>query len=74
MNAKIVLYTQRVEIVSSYRERRDCADQNIPRFIEVCGYLPVPVPNVLSIAKCMVEQMQPRGIILTGGNSLTKYG
>ncbi len=73
-NAKIVLYTQRVEIVSSYGERRDCADQNIPRFIEACGYLPVSVPNVASIAKHMVEQLRPVGIVLTGGNSLTKYG
>lgn len=74
VNANIVLYTQRVEIVSDYGERRDCADQNIPRFIEACGYLPVPVPNVLSIAKCMVEQLRPVGVVLTGGNSLTKYG
>lgn len=73
-NAKIVLYTQRVEIVSAYGERWDCADQSIPRFIETCGYLPVPVPNVQNIAKRMVEQLQLRGIVLTGGNSLAKYG
>lgn len=30
---KIVLYTQRVEVVESYGERRDCADQEIPRFL-----------------------------------------
>lgn len=74
MEAKIVLYTQRVEIMESYGERRDCADQNIPRFIEACGYLPVPVPNVLGIAGKMAEQMQPVGIVLTGGNSLVRYG
>ncbi len=70
----IVLYTQRVEIVRSYGERRDCADQNIPRFIEACGYLPVPLPNIQSIAVQIVRQLQPVGIILTGGNSLAKYG
>lgn len=59
--------------MSGYGERRDCADQNIPRFIEACGYLPVPVPNVSNIAY-MVEQLRPDGIVLTGGNSLTKYG
>lgn len=74
MKAKIVLYTQRVESIENYGERRDCADQNIPRFIEACGYLPVPVPNVVNVVKQMVEQMQPAGIILTGGNSLTKCG
>lgn len=71
---KIVLYTQRVDIVKSYGERRDCADQNIPRFIEACGYLPVPVPNIWSVAGEMVVCMKPAGIILTGGNSLEKYG
>lgn len=71
---KIVLYTQRVEIVESYGERRDCADQNIPRFIETCGYLPVPLPNNCSIVEQIIEQIQPAGIVLTGGNSLVKYG
>lgn len=71
---EIVLYTQRVEIVENYGERRDCADQNIPRFIEACGYLPVPMPNIWSIAKEMMVQLKPVGVILTGGNSLQKYG
>lgn len=71
---KVVLYTQRVEVIESYGERRDCADQNIPRFIEACGYLPVPLPNIWNIAEKMIKQVQPSGIILTGGNSLVKYG
>lgn len=71
---KIVLYTQRVEIVESYGERRDCADQNIPRFLSRCGYLPIPMPNITGIAKDMVKQLKPVGIVLTGGNSLRDYG
>lgn len=71
---KIVLYTQRVEIVESYGERRDCADQNIPCFLEACGYLPVPLPNNRGIAEQIIKQIQPAGIVLTGGNSLVKYG
>lgn len=71
---KIVLYTQRVEIVEAYGERRDCADQNIPRFIEACGYLPIPMPNSWSVAKEMLQHISPAGIIFTGGNSLAKYG
>lgn len=71
---KIVLYTQRVEVIESYGERRDCADQDIPRFIETCGYLPIPMPNIKNIAKKMIEQTHPSGIVLTGGNSLAKYG
>ncbi len=69
-----VIYTQRVEIVESYQERRDCADQRIADFIYACGFLPVPVPNKNDILEEFVLQLQPAGIILTGGNSLEKYG
>lgn len=72
--SKTILYTQRVELVESYGERRDCADQNIPRFIENCGYLPVPIPNVLSHLSGWADRISPAGIVLTGGNSLVKYG
>ncbi len=72
--ARTVIYTQRVEIVESYQERRDCADQNIPRFLEACGYMPVPVPNVISDLEMFVEAVCPVGILLTGGNSLVSYG
>ena len=71
---EIVLYTQRVEIVKNYGERRDCADQSIPRFIEACGYLPVPMPNIWSVAEHMLTCLNPSGIVFTGGNSLEKYG
>lgn len=71
---KIVLYTQRVDIVKSYGERRDCADQNIARFINECGYLPIPVPNVMPIAVQIMNELKPTGIIFTGGNSLVPYG
>ncbi len=71
---KTILYTQRVEIVESYGERRDCADQNIPMFLEECGYLPVPVPNMLKNPGEFAAAIRPAGILLTGGNSLVKYG
>lgn len=71
---KIVLYTQRVEVIESYGERRDCADQEIPRFLEACGYLPVPVPNVVHALERLVHCLKPTGIMLTGGNSLLQYG
>ena len=69
-----VIYTQRVEIVEGYDERRDCADQNIPKFLQACGYLTVPVPNICDIVQGLIDEIQPTGIVLTGGNSLCKYG
>lgn len=71
---KTVIYSQRVEIIESYQERRDCADQNIPLFLEACGYIPVPVPNIISDLEVFVETVNPVGIVLTGGNSLVKCG
>ena len=71
---KIVIYTQRVEVIESYNERRDCADQRIAEYITACGYLPLPMPNNAGLAAKMVEAIKPAGIVLTGGNSLIKYG
>ena len=70
----VVIYTQRVEVIESYNERRDCSDQQIPMFIRACGYIPVPCPNVPEIARELILQIKPIGIVMTGGNSLVKYG
>jgi hypothetical protein len=45
----IVLYTQRVEIVKSYGERRDCADQNIAKFIFLLPSLFLTIAENLTI-------------------------
>lgn len=71
---KTVAFTQRVEIIENYNERRDCADQRISDFIYSCGYLPVPIPNNSYIVGELIKLINPAGIILTGGNSLLKYG
>ncbi len=71
---KLVLYTQRVEVIESYQERRDCADQRIAEFIHACGFTPIPVPNIPEISVEIAETLKPAGIVLVGGNSLVKYG
>ncbi len=71
---KTVIFTQRVEVIESYNERRDCADQRIAGFIRACGFLPLPVPNSPRLCREIVDGIKPAGIILTGGNSLAKYG
>ncbi|MCI8661466.1 MAG: C26 family cysteine hydrolase domain-containing family [Lachnospiraceae bacterium] len=71
---KTIIYTQRVETIESYGERRDCADQRIAEFIRICGYLPIPIPNNPKLVKDIMDVLNPDGIILVGGNSLVKYG
>lgn len=71
---KIVFFTQRVEVIESYQERRDCADQRISDFIYSCGFLPLPVPNRKEFIRDLLIEVHPTGIILTGGNSLFQYG
>lgn len=71
---KKILYTQRVEIVQGYNERRDCADQQIAEFLWGCGFLPVPVNNLPKYVAEYAAAMQPIGIVLTGGNDLAAYG
>lgn len=73
-NSGIVLFSQRVEYIEAYGERRDCADQRISEFIYDCGYIPLPVPNSVRCIEALLEQVSPLGIVLTGGNSLVKYG
>lgn len=71
---KIVLFTQRVEYIESYKERRDAIDQNIVSILLECGYTPIPVPNNIQALEKILEVVKPNGIFLTGGNSLVKYG
>lgn len=71
---KRAIYTQRVEVVETYKERRDCADQRIAEFIWKAGFLPVPVPNNNAFIDEFVNEINPSIIVLVGGNSLVKYG
>lgn len=71
---KKIIYTQRVEVIESYGERRDSVDQNIARFLNECGFLPVPIMNIPALAGPFCEEIRPDGIFLTGGNDLASYG
>lgn len=71
---KRIIYTQRVEVIESYQERRDCADVEIAKLIWECGFLPIPVNNIPGQVQTFLAQVRPDGVILTGGNDLSKYG
>ena len=71
---KKILFTQRVEVIESYGERRDSIDQRISEFLVHCGFLPVAVPNIPELANDYLNIEDVCGVFLTGGNSLEKYG
>lgn len=70
----MVLFSQRVDVIPSYRERRDCIDQRLVSFLSECGYLPVALPNNEVLIPEYLRIISPKAIVLTGGNSLEKYG
>lgn len=63
--------SQRVEVIRSYGETRDCLDQQWFRFLESLGYTPIPIPNSLSSLADWLESTGIEGLILTGGNDLS---
>jgi gamma-glutamyl-gamma-aminobutyrate hydrolase PuuD len=77
----IVLVTQRVDSLSGREEIRDAVDQKLLQWIVCAGFLPVTVPNILSLSKATQEPtlnnwlltIQPRAIILSGGNDIGEY-
>ncbi len=71
---KKIIYTQRVEQVPDYQEKRDCTDQELPKLLFACGYLPISIANIPELVSDFLNQVKPDGILLTGGNDLYKYG
>lgn len=63
--------SQRVEVIQSYGERRDCLDQQWFRLLESLGYTPVPIPNSLSNVAEWLKSTGIEGLILSGGNDLS---
>ena len=71
---KRIAVSQRVDIVSSYEERRDALDQRWYSFLFEAGLLPLLVPNNLRCAEALLATESIDGILLTGGNDLVEYG
>lgn len=71
---RAVLVSQRVEIITSCKERRDCLDQRWCGFLHNCGLLPIPVMNQGQDIRALFDLVTPAGILLTGGNDLMAYG
>ncbi len=71
---RVVGITQRVAVVGTYRERRDCLDQAWPRLLAACQLQPLVLPNVEAVALQLCASVPLSGLIFTGGNDLAVCG
>lgn len=71
---KFIAVTQRVINIVDYGERRDAIDQKWIELLSACDLTPILLPNNINIVKDIFNNINISGIILTGGNSLVKYG
>lgn len=69
---KLLGITQRVELVKSYGERRDCLDQRWSDLALSLNYLPVPLSNASpEQVESLIDSLGLDAIIFSGGNSIT---
>ena len=62
--------TQRVEVVPSHGERRDCLDQAWAPLLYGLGFTLVPIPNHADHVEALVDQLGLDGVLFSGGSDL----
>ena len=78
---KIVAVSQRVDHLTDRNEVRDALDQRLITFLQVAGFIPVPVPNRLYGAfpggqpdrialDAWLDAIKPQAVVLSGGNDI----
>lgn len=69
-----VAISQRVEFLKDRNERRDSLDQRWAPLLASCGLLPVPVANHPDSVDDLLAELDPVGVILSGGGDLSSQG
>ena len=74
--------SQRVDVFTDRKERRDALDQNIIHFLLASGFMAVPVPNILMKSStgdvsrryldAFMNKIMPHALFLTGGNDISE--
>jgi gamma-glutamyl-gamma-aminobutyrate hydrolase PuuD len=68
---KTVAVSQRVDHFPERNETRDALDQRLATFLAFCGYMPLPVPNVLGgEIRDWLNIVHPAAVVLSGGNDI----
>ena len=70
MNLKRIAITQRRDFISHGNESRDALDVQLPQLFWQLGALPVPLCSGLARPHDYLQQLQPDGIVLSGGNDI----
>ncbi len=71
---KAILVSTRVEYIDAYNEKRDALDQRWLSLMYQAGFLPIVLPNHLPSLDKYIQSIDFAGVLLTGGNDLSKYG
>lgn len=71
---KLVLLSQRVEVLTDRGERRDAVDQRLVAWLAQAGYLALPVPNQPELVDEYWLRFRPHAVLLSGGNDLASHG
>jgi len=69
-----ILVSQRVTLDPSTGERRDALDHRWPKFLALAGITTIAAPNEPSLVESLFRDIEPGGILLTGGNDLVGLG
>jgi len=70
---KQIAIVQRAEFIEKRNETCDLIDQRLTDFLLSNNYFPIFLPNNTSYVKMFIKNVAVDGIILSGGDALTKY-
>lgn len=69
-----IAVSQKIEWDPLQQARCDALDRRWLDFFELFDFLPLLIPNRISLAAALVKEFEPDGILLTGGAELAVYG
>ena len=70
---KKIFVTQRSDLIGKFNEKRDNLDIRFSVIFEKLNMIPIFIPNNLSLARKIIKNIKPNGIILSpGGDALKK--
>ena len=63
----------RIDKIQSYNENRDAISQEWTKLLEKCGITPILIPNNLTNIKNFLQELEIKGIILSGGDNIGEF-